>query len=51
MKIRRHLARARKRPGFGWKRWSKQWLYDGLGLYGDYQIRRYVPRLKVAPAR
>src|SRR5215470_16533730 len=27
-KIRRHLMRARKRKGFGWKRWSKQWLYE-----------------------
>jgi len=34
-KVRRHLERARKRPGFGWKRWSRQWLYQGLGLYGD----------------
>ena len=29
-KIRRHLMRARKRQGFGWKRWSRQWLYDEL---------------------
>jgi RNA-directed DNA polymerase len=50
-KIRRHLARARKRPGFGWQRWSRQWLYDDLGLFSDYRIRRYVPRSKVAPAR
>ena len=28
-KVRRHLMRARKRRGFGWKRWSRQWLYDG----------------------
>src|SRR5207302_5658992 len=27
-KIRRHLMRARKREGFGWKRWSSQWLHD-----------------------
>jgi RNA-directed DNA polymerase len=26
-KIRRHLMRARKRKGFGWKRWSTEWLY------------------------
>ena len=25
-KIRRHLMRARKRRGFGWQRWSRQWL-------------------------
>jgi RNA-directed DNA polymerase len=28
---RRHLRRARKLPGFGWKRWSRRWLYDALG--------------------
>ena len=27
-KVRRHLARARQRQGFGWKRWSRRWLYD-----------------------
>ena len=30
-KIRRHLARARMRQGFGWKRWSRRWFYDALG--------------------
>ena len=39
-KIRRHLMRARQRNGFGWKRWSKAWLYYALGLFGDYAIRR-----------
>jgi RNA-directed DNA polymerase len=39
-KIRRHLARARQRRGFGWKRWSREWLYEGLGLFGDYRVRR-----------
>jgi RNA-directed DNA polymerase len=49
-KIRRHLMRARQRPGFGWKRWSSDWLYQTLGLYQDYRVR-YIPNLKVAPAR
>ena len=48
-KIRRHLARARGRSGFGWKRWSRQWLYDALGLFADYRVRYRSPRLKVAP--
>lgn len=26
-KVRRHLMKARKRRGLGWKRWSKDWLY------------------------
>ena len=38
-KVRRHLERAGKRAGFGWKRWSRQWLYRGLGLYNDYGVR------------
>jgi RNA-directed DNA polymerase len=29
-KIRRHGMRARKRKGFGWKRWSSEWLYGTL---------------------
>jgi RNA-directed DNA polymerase len=39
-KIRRHLMRARKRKGFGWQRWSRRWLYDELGLYNHYRVRR-----------
>jgi RNA-directed DNA polymerase len=50
MKIRRHLARARLRQGFGWKRWSRRWLYEGLGLFADYRVRRYRPSPKAAPA-
>ncbi len=50
-KVRRHLMRARGRPGFGWKRWSRRWLYERLGLYRDYRIRRRKQlRLKVLPA-
>ena len=49
-KIRRHLMRARQRPGFGWKRWSSDWLYSILGVFNDYQVR-YIPNPKVAPAR
>ena len=29
-KVRRQLAHAQKRKGFGWERWSTQWLYDTL---------------------
>ena len=50
-KVRRHLMRARKRCGFGWKRWSRRWLYDALGLYSRYQVRSYAPRLKALPTR
>jgi len=46
-KIRRHLMQARQCRGFGWNRWSRDWLYRTLGLYGDYQVR-YVARSKSA---
>ena len=46
-KVRRHLARARKRMGFGWARWSRKWLYDTLKLFNGYRVRREP---KVVPA-
>jgi len=48
-KIRRHMMRARKRMGFGWKRWSKQWLYSVLGLFNGYRVRCFESQMKVAP--
>jgi hypothetical protein len=36
-KVRRHLMRARNRPGFGWKRWSTVGLHETLGLFHDCQ--------------
>jgi RNA-directed DNA polymerase len=39
-KVRRHLMRSRQRKGFGWKRWSSQWIYKELGLFNDYRVRR-----------
>ena len=47
-KVRRHLAHARKRRGFGWERWSRRWLYDVLGLFNGYRVKYGKP--KVAPA-
>jgi RNA-directed DNA polymerase len=38
-KVRRHMMRARKRKGFGWARWSRQWLYDTLKLFNNYKVR------------
>ena len=49
-KIRRHLMRARKRQGFGWQRWSRRWLYDELGLYNHYRVRRPESAPKANPA-
>lgn len=48
-KMRRHLMRVRQRQGFGWRRWSRQWLYDELGLFADYRVRRYEPLPKASP--
>src|SRR5471030_530170 len=47
-KIRRHLVHAQKRKGFDWERWNRRWLYDTLGLFNAYRVRRDGP--KVAPA-
>jgi len=47
-KVRRHLMHARQRKGFGWKRWSRQWLYENLKLFNGYKVWR--PQPKVAPA-
>jgi RNA-directed DNA polymerase len=38
-KVRRNLMKARKRQGFGWKRWSREWLYQELGLFNDYRVQ------------
>jgi RNA-directed DNA polymerase len=37
-KVRRHMMHARKLKGFGWKRWSTEFIYETLGLYSDYRI-------------
>lgn len=48
-KIRRLLAKARQRRGFGWQRWSRRWLYQELGLYDEYKVR-WLPTVKASPA-
>lgn len=50
-KTRRHMMRARKRKGFGWKRWSREWLYQVLGLFNGYRVRQYGSIPTVAPVR
>jgi RNA-directed DNA polymerase len=46
-KARRHLMRARKRRGCGWKRWRRPWRYQRLGLCNNYRVSR--PRLQALP--
>ena len=48
-KIRRHLAKACQRRGFGWKRWSREWLYRTLGLFHEYRVRYQAQPSAVAP--
>jgi len=48
-KIRRLLAKARQRQGFGWKRWSSRWLYERLGLFNEYKVQ-WRPATKASPA-
>ena len=49
-RVRRHLMRARGRPGFGWTRWSTAWLHVRLGLFGAYGVR-YQAAPDSAPSR
>src|SRR5947209_9624021 len=49
MKIRRHLARACQRRGFGWKRWSREWMYGMLGLFSEYRVSYRSSASAVAP--
>ena len=48
-KIRRHLARACQRRGFGWKRWSREWLYKTFGLFSEYRVAHGQSIPAVAP--
>ena len=48
LKVRRHMMQSRKRRGFGWDRWSTRWLYEHLGLFNGYRLKRFAP--KATPA-
>ena len=39
-KIRRFLMRSKRRQGFGWKRWSRDWIYVHMGVFNDYHVNR-----------
>jgi RNA-directed DNA polymerase len=47
-KVRRHLARAQKRKGFGWDQWSTASVYDTTKVFNSYRVKYGRP--KVAPA-
>ena len=50
-KVRRHMMRARKRTGFGWKRWSHEWIVRVLGLYDTFRVKHSSPPLTARPCR
>jgi len=50
-KMRRFLMRSRGQRGFGWDRWSRQWLYDRLGLFRQYLVHRPARLSKALPAQ
>ena len=50
-RIRCQLARARQRQGFGWKRWSSEWLYGTLGLFNEYRVAYQPPSRAAARPR
>ena len=48
-KVRKFVMKRKKLKGFGWKRWSREDIYQKWGLFNDYRIQ-YI-RLKATPAR
>jgi RNA-directed DNA polymerase len=48
-RVRRHLMRAKKRRGFGWKRWSTAELVKMYKIYDDYHIvyGKVLPALRI----
>ena len=48
-KVRRFVMKRSKLNGFGWKRWSREEIYQNWGLFNDYRIEYIFP--KVVPVR
>jgi len=48
-KVRKFVMKRKKLKGFGWKRWSREEIYQKWGLYNDYRIRYIHP--KAAPSQ
>ena len=48
-KVRRFVMKRKKLNGFGWRRWSREEIYQKWGLYNDYRIQYFF--LKTAPDR
>ncbi|BDU49475.1 group II intron maturase-specific domain-containing protein [Haliovirga abyssi] len=41
-KLRRYLMKQRGKKGYGWKKWSNDWLYNEIGLFDNYKVK-YIP--------
>jgi len=50
-KIRRHMLRARKRQGFGWTRWSRDWLYETLSYVSRQDAKTVLTMAQAVKAR
>ncbi|MFZ3138825.1 MAG: group II intron reverse transcriptase/maturase [Thermodesulfovibrionales bacterium] len=48
-KVRKFVMRRKKLKGFGWKKWSREDIYEKWGLYNDYRIQYIHP--KATPIR
>jgi len=48
-KVRRFVMKRKGLKGFGWKRWSREDIYNKWGVYNDYHIRYLYP--KATPGR
>ena len=46
----RCFPRAAQRQGFGWKRWSREWLYGTLGLFYEYRVSHPQSSSAAAPS-
>jgi RNA-directed DNA polymerase len=48
-RVRKFVMRRKKLKGFGWKKWSREDIYEKWGLYNDYRIQYIHP--KATPIR
>src|SRR4030067_301790 len=47
-KVRKFVMKRKKLKGFGWKRWSREEMYQRWGLYNDYRITYIHPKTTLA---
>lgn len=47
-KVRKFVMKRKKLKGFGWKRWSREDVYQKWGLFNDYRITYIYPKAALA---